>query len=154
MSRIITIYLVVAAALVAVNPAKAAEDGHHPHHVAAAISMARHNGKNSAAIGLDYAYIFESRFALGVCYEDVRGDFDIQAFGVGFGKFFANGWRFSTGPGIERKLKTDKNLFLWHVTGGYDWHDGNWSFGPQATIDFIQEASTTNYLGFSVGYGS
>lgn len=145
--------LVVAAALIAATPSKAAEEGHHPHHVAAAISIARHNGKNSAAVGLDYAYIFESGFALGVYYEDVRGDFDIQAIGVGFGKFFDNGWKFSTGPGIERKLKSDKNLFLWHVTGGYEWHQGRWSFGPQATIDFIQDASTTYYLGFGVGYG-
>ena len=85
--------------------------------------------------------------------EEVRGDFDIRVFGVAFGKYFNNGWKAATGPGIETKLKDNKNLFLWHVTAGYDWHRGNWSYGPIEPVDFIEDASNTFYLGFSVGHG-
>jgi len=131
----------------------AAENEHHPHHVGIAAGAARHDGKNSGFLGLDYTYRFPSDFAATVFYEEVRGNFDIQVFGVSFGKYFDNGWKAATGPGIETKLKNDKNLFLWHVTAGYDWHRGNWSFGPIATIDFIEDASNTFYLGFGVGYG-
>ena len=73
--------LLAAGGTAATPNAVAAEDGHHPHHVAAAVGAASHGGKISAAAGLDYAYIFESRFAVGVYFEEVRGDFDIQAIG-------------------------------------------------------------------------
>ena len=134
-------------------PALAAEDGHHPHHVAIAGGAARHSSKNSVYIGADYAYRFQNDYLVGVFAEEVRGDFDIRAFGLIFGRYFGNGWKVGTGPGVETKLKSNKNLFLWHVSGGFDWHRGNWSYGPVVAYDFIENASNTAYLGFSVGYG-
>ena len=141
--------------LIAMLPslAQSAEDGHHSHHLAASVTLARHGGKTSSGIGVDYAYVFESGFAIAGYFEDVRGDFDVQAYGLAFGRFFDNGFKASTGPGIETKLKSNKNLFLWHLTAGYDWHSGNWSYGPIVTYDFISDASNTVYLGFGIGYG-
>ncbi len=139
--------------ILATAPALSASDDHHPHHVAIAGGVARHGSENSAFIGADYVYTFGNGYSAGLFVEEVRGDFDISAFGVAFGRFFDNGWKVFTGPGIETKLKNNKDLFLWHVTAGYDWHTGNWSFGPMASYDFIEDASNTVYVGFSVGYG-
>lgn len=130
-----------------------AADEHHPHHLAVGAGGARHNSKNSAFVGLDYAYRFENDYGVLVFAEQVRGDFDINAFGIGLVKFFPSGWKVAVGPGVETKLKNDKNLFLVHVSAGYDWHKGSWSFGPFASYDFIEDASNSVYLGFSVGYG-
>ena len=90
---------------------------------------------------------------MGAFIENVSGDFIIRAYGLTFGKFFFNGWKIGVGPGVEKKIRDDKTLLLVHVSGGYDWHSGNWSFGPIATIDFIENNSNTCYLGFSLGYG-
>lgn len=142
---------IVISALLALGPAAmSAEPGHH---VAGGAGLSLHGSETSAFVGVDYAYIFESKFAIMVFYEEVAGDFDLRAAGLSFGKFFDNGWKVGTGPGIETKLKDNKNLFLWHAGAGYDWHRGAWSFGPMAVIDFIEDESTTFYLGFSVGYG-
>jgi uncharacterized protein YhjY with autotransporter beta-barrel domain len=59
----------------------------------------------------------------------------------------------SGGIGAEYKIKKDKTLALVHFSAGYDWHFGNWSFGPAATIDFIEDSSQTYYLGVALGYG-
>lgn len=139
--------------LASVPIARSAEGEHHPHHIAVGTGLARHDSKTSVYLGVDYAYRFRNDFAIAVFFEDVRGDFDIQAFGLTFGKYFDNGWKVGTGPGVETKLKRNKNLLLWHVSGGYDWHRGNWSFGPTASFDFIEDSSNTFYFGFAVGYG-
>ena len=77
----------------------------------------------------------------------------MRAYGLTFGKFFSNGFKVAAGPGVEKKTKKNKTLFLFHLTGGYDWHVDRWSFGPIATIYFIEDYSQTYYLGFGVGYG-
>lgn len=136
-----------------VETSMAAEDGHHPHHIAIAGGVAQHGDDNSAYLGVDYVYRFENDYGMGMFIEEVSGDFDIRAFGFIFGKYFGKGWKVGTGPGVETKLKNNKNLFLWHVSGGYDWHHGNWSFGPVVACDFIEDASNTVYVGLSVGYG-
>lgn len=131
----------------------AAEDGAHPHHLAMATGAAWHGSESSAYLGFDYAYTFSNGLAAAVFVEQVRGDFDLAAYGFAVGKFFDNGWKVSTGPGVETKLKNNKTLFLWHFNVGYDWHFGNWSVGPIASFDYIEDASNTTYLGVSVGYG-
>ena len=70
---------------------------------------------------------------------------------MAIGRFFDNGFKLSTGPGFETKLKNDKTLFLWHFTAGYDWHFDNRAVGPIASFDYIEDASNTVYLGVSVG---
>ncbi len=131
----------------------AAEDGAHPHHAAAAVGVARHKGKNSEFWGVDYAYTFDSGIYLLGFYEQVRGEFNISAFGVQVGKHFGHGWKAAIGPGVETKLISGKNLFLIRTTVGYDWHSGNWSYGPVLSYDIIEDVSDTVYLGFAVGYG-
>ena len=131
----------------------AAEGGAHPHHVAAGIGVARHNGKNSEAWGVDYAYTFNNNIFLLGFYEQVRGEFNISAFGAQIGKHFGDGWQAGIGAGVETKLKSGKNLALLRINVAYDWHFGNWSFGPGITYDAIEDASDTVYLGVAVGYG-
>jgi len=131
----------------------AAEDGSHPHHVAVVVGAARHNGKNSVAWGADYAYTFDNNVFLQGFYEQVRGEFNISAFGVLIGKHFGHGWQAGIGPGVETKLKSGKNLAMLRMTIAYDWHFGNWSIGPGLTYDVIEDASDTVYLGVGVGYG-
>lgn len=133
--------------------ALAAADGAHPHHVAAAVGVARHGSKNSGFWGVDYAYTFSNQVYLLGFYEQVRGDFNISAFGAQVGKRFGHGWKAAIGPGVETKLKSGKNLALLRMTLGYDWHSGNWSFGPVLNFDVIEDASDTLYLGIAVGYG-
>ena len=131
----------------------AAEDSSHPHHVAVVAGAARHNGKNSFAWGADYSYTFDNKVFLQGFYEQVRGEFNISAFGALVGKKFGHGWQAGIGPGVETKLKSGKNLALIRTTIGYDWHFGNWSFGPGLTFDIIEDASDTVYLGVAFGYG-
>jgi len=54
---------------------------------------------------------------------------------------------------VEKKLKSGEKLNLVHLSGGYDWHKGNWSYGPMASIDFIEQNHETYYLGWAIGYG-
>ena len=135
-------------------PSAIADEGErHPHHIAIATGAAWHGSETSGYLGADYVYTFESGWAAGVFIEQVRGDFDVSAYGLTVGKMFASGWKIGTGPGVETKLKNNKTLFLWHVSAAYDWHFGNWSVGPIASFDYIEDASNTVYLGLGIGYG-
>jgi len=147
--------LVVAATafLLGFSPLARSAGDEHPHHISVATGGAKHHGETSLYLGVDYVYRFKNDYAAGVFFENVSGDFDLRAYGLIFGKYFANGFKLAAGPGVEKKIKNNKNLFLFHITGGYDWHAGRWSYGPIATIDFIEDNSQTYYLGFGVGYG-
>ena len=57
------------------------------------------------------------------------------------------------GPGVETKLKDDKNLLLFRTKVGFDWHHNSFSYGPFVSYDLIEDATDTLYLGFAVGYG-
>lgn len=140
-------------AVLSADTSIAAEEGHHPHHIAISGGAAWHNDESSRYLGVDYLYRLKNDYLVGVFAEDVSGDFNIRALGLIFGRYFGHGWKVGTGPGVETKLKNNKNLFLWHISGGYDWHRGNLSFGPVIAYDLIEDASNTVYVGLSVGYG-
>lgn len=146
---------IVAASVMIVLPTAGAlaAEGAHPHHVAVAFGASRHDGKNSEFWGVDYSYTFQNNVYLLGFYEQVRGDFNISAVGVQVGKKFGHGFKIAIGPGVENKLKKNKNLALIRTTVGYDWHKGNWSFGPALSYDLIEDASNTAYVGFAVGFG-
>ena len=146
-------FLIITGAFCIAPTASAEDRGRHPHHVAVSTGGAWHGNEASTYLGVDYVYTFQNGWSAGVFVEQVRGDFDLAAYGIAVGKFLDNGWKFGTGPGVETKLKNDKTLFLWHFTAGYDWHFGNWSVGPIASFDYIEDASNTTYFGISVGYG-
>ena len=133
--------------------ADAGAEGHHPHHAALATGIAWQNSKSSAYLGADYVYSWPDGWGIGAFYEEVNGDFDLQVIGLLFSRKFGHGWKFNFGPGMERKIKKNKNLYLVRFQVGYDWHAGHWSWGPQLTVDWIEDDNTTTYLGFSVGYG-
>lgn len=144
--------LTLAALILCSGSALAADDG-HPHHVAVALGTGWQGSGNSTFAGLDYAYNFEGGNYIGLFYEAARGDFDIDAFGVLFGRHFGDGWKASIGPAIETKLKKDKDLLLVRVQGAYEWHSGSWSYGPVASYDLIEDLTDAFYIGFTLGYG-
>lgn len=125
----------------------------HPHHIAAETGIASHNSKTSGFLGLDYLYQFSGPWSAGFFYEQVSGDFDLRAWGAILGHTFGNGWKVSGGIGAEFKIDEDKTLALIHLSGGYGWHFGSWSFGPAATVDLIEDGNQTYYLGVVLGYG-
>lgn len=133
--------------------ALAADDGNRPQHLAATAGIARHNGKHSEFWGVDYAYTFSNQVYLLGFYEQVRGEFDISAYGLQVGKRFGSRWSVGVGPGIETKLKSGEKLALLRTTIGYGWHRGSWSYGPILSYDIIEDVSDTLYLGFTVGFG-
>ena len=133
--------------------ALAAEGGHHPHHIAVVGGIAYHDSEESGYLGVEYSYRFSDRWSLGGFYEEVSGDFDLQVLGLVANRHFTSGWKIGAGPGIERKIKKNKDLLLLRLTGGYDWHLGNWSVGPTATYDVIEAGESTGYLGIAVGIG-
>ena len=139
--------------LMGIPPSQAADDGHHPHHLAILGGVAEQNSEQSGYIGLDYSYRISDKWALGGFYEEVSGDFDLQVWGLFGMRYFESGWKIGAGPGIERKIKKDKLLGLLRLTGGYDWHFGKWSIGPVATYDLIETGENTSYLGLSFGFG-
>ena len=134
-------------------PIQAAEDGHHPNHMAVATGAARYKNDWSAYIGIDYIRSRPDGWGVGGFYEEVDGDFDLQVIGLLFSKNFHNGWKFNFGPGLERKIKKDKYLAVFRSQVGYDWHSGQWSWGPQLTLDLIEDGNSTWYAGISLGYG-
>ena len=136
--RIVVALLILLVVAFLGAPAIAAEDGHHPHHVAVAVGYGAQSSKNSTFVGLDYAYNFENGNYVGLFYEMARGDFDIDAFGVLFGRKWGDGWKASIGPAIETKLKKDKDLLLVRGQVAYEWHSGDWSWGPVASYDVIE----------------
>ncbi len=149
MKRLLTVSTLV---LLICVPAHSADE-HHPHHVGVTGGIAGHDSKASGFIGLEYSYRFKNDWAALVFTEQVRGDFDVDLFGIGAIKHFANGFKIAAGPGVERKIKKNKTLFLIHVGVGYDWHSGSWSYGPVVAIDFIEDSNQVYYAGFGFGYG-
>lgn len=150
-SRLIQVFL-LGLMIFIILPVKA-EEVYHPHHVGVAFGGAGHGSETSGYLGLDYSYRFKNDLALFLFAEDVSGDFEVQAYGFGIGMFFDSGWKMGAGPGVEKKLKSGENLNLFHISAGYDWHKGNWSYGPVANIDFIEQNHDTYYLGWTIGYG-
>jgi len=142
----------LAASAPAAGQSPATNPDHSRHHVAAGYGYARHGSRDSDYLALDYTYLFPSSFTLGAYFEDVRGAFDTQAFGVSFGKRYANGLRFSLGPGVETKLKERYTLLLFRAKAGFDWHRDRWSFGPSVSYDAIEDVTDTWYAGIDVGY--
>lgn len=135
-------------------PVLAAEEGHHhTHHVAATIGTGWQDSGNSTFAGIDYEFTFDNGNYVGLFWEGARGDFDIDAFGVLFGRKWGDGWKASIGPAIETKLKKDKDLLLVRGQVGFSWHSGSWSFGPTVSYDLIEDLSDAFYIGFAVGYG-
>ena len=145
-----TFIILLTAFHVSVVPAK---EAHHPHHLGVAFGGAGHGSETSGFLGLDYMYRFKNDVAAFLFFEGVSGDFEVEAYGAGIGKYFDSGWKISAGPGVEKKLKSGENLNLFHVSTGYDWHSGHWSYGPTATVDFIEQSHDTYYLGWTFGYG-
>ena len=107
--------------LVATPITWAAEDSHegNHHHIALATGISWHDSKNSVYLGADYVYSRENGWGMGGFYEEVNGDFDLQVIGLLFSRNFHNGWKFNFGPGVERKLKKNKNLALFRLQTGY-----------------------------------
>jgi len=131
----------------------ASEESHHPNHLAVAGGIGWHDSKSSAFLGVDYMHSFANGWGLGAFYEEVNGDFNLQAWGVVAKRSWSNGFSLTFGPGYEYKLDKDKILFLFRFQGGYAWHAGHWSYGPIITADLIEDGNSTYYAGFTVGYG-
>lgn len=131
----------------------ASEDGHHPHHIAVALGTGWQSSGNSTFAGLDYSYNWENGNFVGLFWEGARGDFDIDAFGVLFGRKWGDGWKASIGPAVETKLRKDKDLLLVRGQVAYEWHSGDWSWGPQVSYDLIEDLSDAFYIGFAFGFG-
>ena len=129
------------------------EEVHQPHHLALAGGVGWHDSEDSAFLGIDYFYAVSNSWGLGAFYEEVNGDFDLQAWGVLAKASWGHGFSFAFGPGYEYKLAKDKTLFLFRLQGGYSWHFGSWSVGPVITADLIEDGNSTYYAGFTVGYG-
>ena len=131
---------------------QANEEAHQPHHLAVSGGVGWHESKSSAFLGVDYFYAVSNAWALGGFYEEVNGDFDLQAWGLLAKASWGNGSSLAFGPGYEYKLAKDKTLFLFRVQYGYSWHSGSWSYGPVITADLIEDGKSTYYAGMTVGY--
>jgi len=151
--NICRVAMILAAVLITAPSLAAEEEGHHRHHVAVSGGLAKNDSKTSGFVGVDYFYRFGERWAAGIFYEEVSGDFDIRAWGFTVGRHFNSGWKVGAGAGAEYKFDKDQTLGLVHISAAYDWHRGNWTIGPTASFDFIEGGHQTYYLGLAVGYG-
>ena len=97
-------------------------------------------------------YLNAAGFGLSYGVANQR-DANFWGWSIEFSRRFGHGWKFNFGPGTERKIEKNKNLFLFRLQGGYDWHSGHWSWGPQLTVDLIEDGNSTIDVGFSAGYG-
>jgi hypothetical protein len=92
-------------------------------------------------------------WGVGAFYEEVNGDFNLQAWGVFAKRSCNNGFSFAFVPGDDYMLVKDKTLFLFRLQGGYSWRSGQWSYGPMLTSDLIEDGNDTRDAGFTVGCG-
>ena len=58
------------------------EEVHQTHHLALAGGVGWHKSEDSAFLGIDYFYTVSNSWGLGAFYEEVNGDFNLQAWGV------------------------------------------------------------------------
>jgi hypothetical protein len=125
----------------------------HPHHVSVPFGAVFKSSEIATFSGLEYEYRINDHIGMGGFYEEVFGQIDLQAFGLLFNYHPDNSWKLSGGPAVERKLGSSENKFLVKLAVGYDFHAGNWSFGPTAAVDFVEDNHQVGYLGWTIGYG-
>ena len=130
-----------------------AESGYHQHHVAVVGGFARHHSKNANYLGLDYEYRLNDMWGIGGFYEQTFNGFDIEALGITGTYHPGDGWKFMAGAGSEGKLDNNKSKWLLRGSVGYDFHVGHTIITPLITVDWIEDNSTTTYLGVAVGFG-
>jgi len=130
-----------------------AEGAYHQHHVAVVGGFARHHGINANYLGLDYEYRLNDKWGIGGFYEQTFNGFDIEALGI-TGTFHPSaGWKLMGGIGSEGKLDNNKSKWLLRAGIGHDFHVGHAIVTPLLTADWIEDNSTSIYLGVAVGFG-
>ena len=93
------------------------EEDHQPHHLALAGGVGWHDSEDSAYLGIDYFYSVSNSWGLGAFYEEVNGDFDLQAWGILAKASWGHGFSFAFGPGYEYKLANGQDTFSFSSAG-------------------------------------
>ncbi len=149
----ITISAFVLLILLTIPQMLLAADADHPHHLAVVGGFARHHSKDANFLGLEYEYRLTDRWGIGGYYEQTFDGFDLEALGL-LGIYHpGSGWKFIGGIGVEGKLNSNKSKLLLRASVGYDFHAGKTSITPLLAVDWIEDNSTTTYLGVAVGFG-
>ena len=129
---------------------------------------------NGFTFGVDYEFKFHQYFGAGGFVEFIRGDFDERAFGALFYLRPAGGWTIFTGPGWEKRFRTEQEggsipsagrssqsaegteegvEFLWRVGLIYGIPVGRITISPNVMVDFLKDNQVFVYgVTFSLGF--
>ncbi|GIU76168.1 MAG: hypothetical protein KatS3mg004_3255 [Bryobacteraceae bacterium] len=145
---------------------RAAEEGHHRHHVAFITAGSHNTKKDGDTFGADYEFRFTRRAGIVATYEHVGGDFreDLMAFTAAVHPW--KGLRLAAGPGFDREpwereggaeavaAETGKRVRgLFRVGGGYDFHlPHGLTIGPDLAVDILKNEKVLVF-GINIGFG-
>ncbi|MGB9609837.1 MAG: hypothetical protein ACPL7M_02610 [Bryobacteraceae bacterium] len=145
---------------------RAAEEGHHRHHVAFLAGGSHNTEKNGDTFGADYEFRFARRAGILATYEHVGGDFreDLMAFTAAVHPW--KGLRLAAGPGFDREPREREGgaeavpaemgkrvRGLFRVGGGYDFHlPHGFTIGPDLAVDILKGEKVLVF-GINIGFG-
>lgn len=115
--------------------------------------FARHHSKEANFLGLEYEYRLSDKWSIGGYYEQTFNGFDLEALGLIATYHPSGSWKVMGGIGGEGKLNSDKTKLLLRFSVGYEFPVGETTITPIVAVDWIEDNSTTAYLGVAVGFG-
>ena len=135
------------------------DEGHKPKHKedhyhlsAFAGFTTNYKGKEGYKLGVEYEWRFKEWMGLGGTFDFTGNDFNIFAFSVG-ASFYP--FKFPLIPAVGVGLKNyNKSKWKPFYRGilVYDFHVGNFSFGPMVMYDLFPERKDIMSYGVTVGY--
>lgn len=129
-------------------PSKAEERHHHQHHVSLFLGGTHTDHDDGFTGGLEYEYLLNNNFGIGVLGEYTHLDHDTWIVGIPLILHPYGGLRFVAMPGVE--ITDDHDEFLFRLGVGYDIPAGDWIITPAFNIDFVDNEENLVF-GISLG---
>jgi opacity protein-like surface antigen len=147
--------------LIAGAPATAAEDGHHPNHIAFLVGNPQEvkDGERTSGgmLGIAYERRLSERWLFTAAWEQEAFGDKTQRHTVvfaGAGYDITDHWRVFGGPGAEGRKLGERDHFLMRVGTGYHFGlRGNWTLTPELSIDFVEGGNRVYVFALALGYG-
>ncbi len=148
------------------EPQAAHDSGHHHrHHAGIFIGGSHFDEEDGFTLGGEYEFRINQYFGAGAFVEVIGGDFDERVFGALFDLHPAEGWTIFTGPGWEKRFRTDQGggshsaeeteeglEFLWRAGMMYGIPVGRITISPNVMVDFLKGHQVFVY-GVTLGLG-
>ncbi len=134
--------------------------GHGNNHAALFVGMTKASKSTDATVGIEYEYrlpVLDNMLGVGVVVERIFADDTATVYVIGAVVHPWKALKLNASIGQERiedykKGGTKKIKKVARVGVGYDFHYGDWSYGPVYNLDTVG-GKTVHVLGVAVGMG-